>query len=188
MNPTDLRHYIRIYDEDLPQDMCTRMVQSFQTLARFHTPNGRGYRAGLENSAWTEVNVTRLSDAGFLGFFRNKMDVALARYNRDVGLGIPIPNSPKSADLILKRYRPGGAESFERHFDSINEVCNRYLVMIWYLNDVETGGETNFPQLETSVRPQAGRLLVFPPYWMYQHEGLPPVSGDKYIVSSYLLF
>ena len=60
--------------------------------------------------------------------------------------------------------------------------------MIWYLNDVETGGETNFPQLETSVRPQAGRLLVFPPYWMYQHEGLPPVSGDKYIVSSYLLF
>ena len=95
MNPIDLRHYIRIYDEDLPQDMCTRMVQSFQTLARFHTPNGRGYRAGLENSAWTEINVTRLSDAGFLGFFRNKMDVALDRYNRDVGLGIPIPNSPK---------------------------------------------------------------------------------------------
>lgn len=29
---------------------------------------------------------------------------------------------------------------------------------------------------------------MFPPYWMYQHEGLPPISGDKYILSTYLLF
>ena len=33
-----------------------------------------------------------------------------------------------------------------------------------------------------------GRLVVFPPYWMFQHEGRPPVSGDKYILSTYLLF
>ena len=35
---------------------------------------------------------------------------------------------------------------------------------------------------------QTGRLVVFPPYWMYQHEGIAPVSGDKYILSTYLLF
>ena len=29
---------------------------------------------------------------------------------------------------------------------------------------------------------------MFPPFWMYQHEGVPPVSGDKYILSTYLLF
>jgi hypothetical protein len=29
---------------------------------------------------------------------------------------------------------------------------------------------------------------MFPPYWMYQHEGAPPLSGDKYIVGTYLLF
>jgi hypothetical protein len=28
---------------------------------------------------------------------------------------------------------------------------------------------------------------MFPPYWMYQ-QGLPPQSGDKYILSTYLLF
>jgi hypothetical protein len=188
MSENDLRHYIRTYDNDLPADLCLRMVQSFQTLQRFQQPNGRGYRAGLDHSAWTEVNVTRLSDSGFISFFRSKVDVALERYNRDVGLGIPVPNSPKTADLILKRYRPGGDESFERHFDSINEVANRYLVLLWYLNDVEQGGETSFPQLGVKVQPRAGRLLVFPPYWMYQHEGLPPVSGDKFIVSTYLLF
>jgi hypothetical protein len=184
----DLRHYVRTYDGDLPADLCARMVQSFQTLARFHQPNGRGHRAGLDHSAWTEINVTRLADAGFVNLFRGKVDAALARYNRDVALQIPIPNSPKIADLILKRYRPDGDERFEPHFDSINEVCNRYLVLLWYLNDVEAGGETRFPQLELKVEARAGRLLMFPPYWMYQHEGLPPRSGDKYIISTYLLF
>jgi hypothetical protein len=29
---------------------------------------------------------------------------------------------------------------------------------------------------------------MFPPYWMYQHEGLSPRSGDKFIVSTYLMF
>ena len=188
MSLSDLRHYIRVYDDDLPPDLCLRMVQSYQGLARFHQPNGRGFRAGLEESAWTEVNVTRLSDEGFLNFFRTRIDAALDRYNKDVGLDIPVPNSPKTADLILKRYRPGGGEGFQRHFDSINEVADRYLVLLWYLNDVAEGGETAFPQLDLAVQPRAGRLLVFPPYWMYQHAGLAPVSGDKFILSTYLLF
>lgn len=188
MDKTDLRHFIRVYDEDLTTAFCNRMVQSFQTLGRFQAPNGRGVRAGLEQSQWTEVNVTRLADTGFLGFFRTRIDAALERYNSEVDLGIRIPNTPKTADLVLKRYRAGGQDSFQLHFDSINEVANRYLVMLWYLNDVEEGGETRFPQLDVAVRPRAGRLLVFPPYWMYQHEGLPPGSGEKYILSTYLLF
>src|SRR5678815_3116614 len=167
---------------------CAQMIRSIEQLPRFHQPNGRGHRAGLEQSAWMEINVTRMSDAAFLGFFRERIDAGLERYNRDVGLGIPIPNSPKTADLVLKRYRPGGAESFQPHFDALYEHCNRYLVFIWYLNDVAEGGETEFPGLDVSVQPRTGRLLMFPPYWMYQHAGLPPRSGNKFIVSTYLLF
>ena len=61
-------------------------------------------------------------------------------------------------------------------------------MLLWYLNDVSEGGETRFPQLGLSVKPATGRLLMFPPYWMYQHEGEPPNSGDKFILSTYLLF
>jgi len=188
MPVTDLRHYIRVYDADLEPAFCQRMIASFNALSRFHQPNGRGIRGGLEGSAWTELNVTGLSDDSFLGFFRARFDLALDRYNQDVGLEIPVPNSPKTADLILKRYRAGTDEQFQPHFDSIHEVANRYLVLLWYLNDVEQGGETAFRQLDVTVTARTGRLLVFPPYWMFQHAGLPPVSGDKYIISTYLLF
>ena len=188
MNHADLRRYIRTYDNDLDPRLCQQMIASFAGLERFQMRNGRGVRSGLEQSAWTELNVSRLSDAGFLGMFRGLIDRALERYNRDIELAIPIPNSPALSDLTLKRYRPGEQERFQLHFDAINHVANRYLVLLWYLNDVEQGGETRFPQLDVTVQARAGRLLMFPPYWMYQHEGLPPISGDKYIVSTYLLF
>src|SRR5687767_11188484 len=188
MSHADLRRYIRTYDHDLEPQLCQQMIGSFAGLERFQMRNGRGVRRGLEDSAWTELNVSRLSDAAFQGMFRKLIDRALARYNRDIELAIPIPNSPLFSNLTLKRYRPGQQEQFQLHFDSINHVANRYLVLLWYLNDVEQGGETRFPQLDVTVPARAGRLLMFPPYWMYQHEGRPPISGDKYIISTYLLF
>lgn len=164
------------------------MIDSFAGLERFHRKNGRGARPGLEQSAWTELNVTRLADAEFLAQFHALINASLERYNHELGLTIGVPNSGKLADLMLKRYRPGQGEQFQLHFDSVYQKADRYLVLLWYLNEVERGGETAFPQLDVVVRPAPGRLLMFPPYWMYQHEGRPPLSGDKYIISTYFVF
>jgi 2-oxoglutarate-Fe(II)-dependent oxygenase superfamily protein len=188
MSLTDLRHYIRVYDQSLDPSVCGKMIESFNALERFQKKNGRGVRAGFEESAWTELNVTRLADPAFLEQFHALIMTSLARYNEELGLTIGVPNSGKLADLVLKRYRPGQGEQFQLHFDSVYQKADRYLVFLWYLNEVEQGGETAFPQLDITVRPAAGRLLMFPPYWMYQHEGRAPQSGDKYILSTYLVF
>lgn len=184
----DLQHFIRVYDHHLDASLCRRMIGSFASLERFQRRNGRGVRAGLEQSGWTELNVTQLSDASFLKAFDALVDQALMQYNRDVGLSIPLPNSLKLAPLIIKRYAGRGSDRFQLHFDAIHHLANRYMVYLWYLNDVEAGGETRFPQLGYSVPARAGRLLMFPPYWMYQHEGIAPVATDKFILSTYLLF
>jgi prolyl 4-hydroxylase len=183
-----LRHFVRVYDEALSATWCTRMLAGFDALSAHHARNGREVRTALPDSAWTELNVSRFGDPLTLGYFRKLIDEGLARYNADLGLGIPVPNSSACADLVLKRYRPSAAERFQLHFDSVDHLANRYLVFLWYLNDVEQGGATRFPDLDLEVPARAGRLLVFPPYWMFQHEGLPPQSGDKYILSTYLLF
>ncbi|KRG38510.1 2OG-Fe(II) oxygenase [Stenotrophomonas pictorum JCM 9942] len=183
-----MRHYIRTYDHSLPAELCSKLIDSFNSLARFQQRNGRGVRAGLDDSAWTELDVSRLSDAPFLSFFRQLVSQALHRYNADVGLPIAVPDSPLLSPLILKRYRAGNEEKFQTHFDSINEVCDRYLVFLWYLNDVDNGGRTWFPGLHTGIAPRAGRLLMFPPYWMYAHQGQASPDQDKYILSTYLRF
>ena len=189
MDFTDLRHFIRVYDGSLEPALCAQMIQSFTGLSKFQARGGReASRSGFDESAWTELNVTSLSDEAFRGMFWVRISAALEQYNRDVGLSIALPNSGSMADLVMKRYRPGANERFQLHFDAIYHRANRYVVMLWYLNDVEEGGETRFPQLDVTVEARCGRLLMFPPYWMYQHEGLPPRSGEKYILSTYLLF
>ena len=184
----DLRHFVRVYDNALSATWCSRLLAGFDALSAHQARNGRELRAALHDSAWTELNITRHGDPLTVGHFRKLIEEGLARYNADVGLGIPVPNSPACADLVIKRYRPGSGERFQLHFDSVDHLANRYLVFLWYLNDVGSGGGTRFPDLDFEVDARAGRLLIFPPYWMYQHEGLPPLSGDKYILSTYLLF
>lgn len=183
-----LQDFVRAYDGCLTHDFCARMTGAFERSVDRHVQRPRGWRTGLEQSAWTELDITPMADESLRTFFGTKITEYLDRYNRDIGLDIPVPAPARLAPLRIKRYRPGGGEGFQLHFDALGEVANRYLVFLWYLNDVEAGGETAFPRLGIKVSARAGRLLVFPPYWMYQHVGVPPMSGDKYILSTYLLF
>ena len=179
---------IQVFDGAMTPEFCAQMIESFDRMKHLQVPNGRGYKRGLDGSAWTELNITPLADAGFKGFFLAQIDEYLARYNQNLGLSIPVPSRPRIEDIRIKRYRPGTDEKFEPHYDAMDDKCNRYLVFMWYLNDVAVGGETEFCNLGLKVQARAGRLLMFPPFWMFQHAGLAPRSNDKYIVSTYLLF
>ncbi|MGH8145554.1 MAG: 2OG-Fe(II) oxygenase [Rhodanobacteraceae bacterium] len=179
---------MRWYDDALPSVFCEKMIASFKQESTRHLKRERGWRAGLDTSAWTELDITPLADAALKGFFSRQIEEYLGRYNTDLGLAIPVPASTLLAPLRIKRYLPEAAEEFQLHFDSIGEVANRYLVFLWYLNNVEEGGETEFSGLDIKVAPRTGRLLMFPPYWMFQHAGRSPISGEKYILSTYMMF
>lgn len=183
-----LDHYIRVFDGSLSSQQCDQLIALFAALPQHHRRSDPSSREGLTSSSWVELNLDRVLDANASGFMRSLIDASLARYNQEVALPIPLPNSPLLSPLIMKRYGAGSTDGFELHFDSIYEVSDRYLVFLWYLNDVEGGGATRFPQLDVEVQPRKGRLLMFPPYWMYQHQGMPSPLGDKYIMSTYLRF
>jgi prolyl 4-hydroxylase len=184
----ELEQCVQVFDGALTPEFCTQMIDSFNQVPQLHVPNGRGLVAGLEGSAWTELNLMPLLHPGLKGFFFQQIDEYLARYNRNMPMQMPVPSRPTIEDIRIKRYRAGTDEKFEPHYDAANKMCNRYLVFLWYLNDVAAGGETEFADLGLRVQARTGRLLMFPPYWMFQHAGLPPVSHDKYIVSTYLMF
>jgi hypothetical protein len=60
----------------------------------------------------------------------------------------------------------------------------RKITFLWYLNDVTDGGETEFQSFK--VRPEAGKLILFPSLWTYPHRGNMPISDDKYIMTGWL--
>ncbi|MBB6247104.1 2OG-Fe(II) oxygenase [Rhodanobacter sp. A1T4] len=181
----DLARYVQWFDNALEPDFCKRMIESFDQLARFQTRGGRG---ALQSSAWTELNVSKVADASFETLFRQQVLQYLDLYNERAPLTLPIPPRNRLENLRIKRYVVEEGDQFQPHFDALDYTCNRYMVFLWYLNDVIDGGETEFCDMGLRVSARAGRLLMFPPYWMYQHAGLPPRSNDKYIISTYLLF
>lgn len=185
---SSVQSYVQTFDEALPKAFCDQLVASFNQTTERHLVRSPGWRAGLDQSSWTELDISALADDAFKGFFYKQVEDHLALYNERLGLTLPVPATPLISEMRIKRYRAGTGEAFQPHFDAIYEVANRYLVFLWYLNDVAEGGETEFCDLGIEVAARTGRLLMFPPYWMYQHAGRPPISGDKYILSMYLLF
>jgi hypothetical protein len=60
------------------------------------------------------------------------------------------------------------------------------LSLVLYLNDDYQGGETVFPDLNISVRPQVGKFLAFAP--ATRHSSTPIIEGTKYIIRSEVLY
>ena len=114
------------------------------------------------------------------------VELAIGKYQSE----IPTRTFPKELGLEhfrIKKYRPGGTDGFAYHVDvNSHASARRFLSLIWYLNDVDQGGETFFPHPNVRVKPKKGRLLLFPSLWNYPHSGEPPVSNDKYILGTYL--
>ncbi|HCP13571.1 MAG TPA: proline hydroxylase [Planctomycetaceae bacterium] len=69
-----------------------------------------------------------------------------------------------------------------------NEALHRVLLFMFYLNDVEVGGETEFYYQQVRISPRAGRMVIAPAYFTHSHCGHVPQSGHKYILTSWILF
>ncbi len=184
----DVRNYVQWFDAALPTEFCAQMITSFHQMSQFQSENGRSRQSALDQSAWVELNIQPHVDEAFMGFFHAQIDRYLEQYNARLPMSLPVPSRPVLEDLRIKRYRTNSNDRFQPHFDAGDAHVKRYMVFLWYLNDVAAGGETVFPDLGIKVQARAGRLLMFPPYWMFQHAGLTPLSNDKYIVSTYMLF
>ena len=62
----------------------------------------------------------------------------------------------------------------------------RVLGILVYLNTIEAGGGTRFPEQNQTISAVAGRGAVFPAAWTHPHLGLTPLSSDKFIFSSFI--
>ncbi len=88
----------------------------------------------------------------------------------------------------LQRTAPG--EFYHWHIDGgSHEFSQRQLVAIWYLNDVtDAGGETEFLYQNLKITPEAGKLILFPPFWTHEHRGVTLQQGNKYIATTWVVF
>ena len=74
----------------------------------------------------------------------------------------------------------------EGNIDILGDGGQRLWTAFIYLNDVEQGGETNFVYGGEKIKPRRGRMVLWRNYLNGKpvkeslHEGLPPISGEKW--------
>lgn len=187
----DLKDFIQVYDYTLTEDLCKNVIRLFQgQILEEFSQNGR--------PQFKQFNITQYLDdqenlsehpANDWGLIQNVLIDSgtqyVQKYMDDVQCRQNFPKRSALEQFRVKKYEAGTEDRFDTHVDvGDHETARRFLSVFWYLNDVEEGGETVFFD-DFTVKPKAGRMVIFPPLWLYPHSGKPAISNDKYLLSTY---
>jgi len=98
-------------------------------------------------------------------------------------------------NVNMQRYTKGKggyhhwhSEHFPHPNDASQKSLHRVLLWLIYLNDVEEGGETEFFYQNAKVKPQKGSLVLAPVNFTHTHRGCVPISNDKYVLASWVMY
>jgi len=115
----------------------------------------------------------------------------VASLHRDIIKSL-IPGIFRSGTINVQRYETGKGGYPHWHSeifaDEKFEGLHRLVLWMYYLNDVPSGGETDFFFQKKSIRPKKGTVVIAPAGFTHTHRGNTPLSNDKYIATSWLLY
>ena len=171
----------------LPQRFCEGFIQRFEACPGHHYAGRAGHAAqrntALKNTTDLAISAHRdWQDADAI--LHKSLAMAISALRRRFPY---FHGAFKDIGYNMQRYRPG--EYYHWHIDSDSApLANRQLVALWYLNTVTAGGETEFVHQSVKVTPEAGTLIVFPPFWTHRHRACTVRAGVKYIATTWLVF
>ena len=180
-----LSDYCVYVENYMSQNICDDLVDLFESV-----PNKSRIETKDNRPRFTQFNFSSKSN------LNEELHTIICRYlvkavehyrTKIKSFSEWAPENLYFENIRIKRYISEDKDEFDTHVDvgnSINE--GRYLSFMWYLNDVNDGGATEFADLDFKVQPKKGDLLMFPPIWMFPHKGHLLNSGKKYLLSSYL--
>jgi|TARA_R110000823_G_scaffold236931_1_gene362539 nitrate reductase alpha subunit len=185
----------------IPSDVCDSIVQRFENDKRkaevvFTFPVGDQYVTRNKNS--TELTTNSYTDWEDISqIFLDYTTKAYNEYSKHLestfsGYGdpmYPVYDKEINAKQILCSGFPiqriGEGKMYDWHHDGVN--FKNFIQLIFYLNTLQEnqGGCTEFIDGK-KVRPEVGKVLMFPCSWTFPHKGGKVEEGYKYICSTYV--
>lgn len=172
----------------LPVDVCQEMVRRFEARTDQHYEGRIGQQASKEQSIkkTTDLAISGNTDWKDIdGLLHRSLGLAIREFRETH----PFFKGPfRDIGYNMQRYQAG--EYYHWHIDSgSHDFADRQLVAIWYINNVEgVGGETEFLYQDIKVKPEEGKLLLFPPFWTHEHRAVTMEKGIKYIATTWVVF
>ena len=180
--------FIFEFNDSLSKDKCDEIIKRFENSSDQH------YQGRIGQNLKEDTSIKKSTDMVISGKDEWKdidelLFTSLAKALSRVKKQFEFFNGPfKDVGYAVQRTKPG--EYYHWHVDSgSHQLSDRQLVAIWYLNDIEgPGGETEFLNQAIKIKPETGKLILFPPFWTHEHRGVKLQKGVKYIATTWVVF
>ena len=189
----NINNFIGVYDNYVTEQECNKAIKLYEDQNKF---NNTINRIGFE-----KASVLQKQDQQYFAMPDNinvwweslkpmmiNFDLAWNHYIKNVGAddayGVPF----HFTDLKIQKTLPTeGYHTWHIEHGKNFDMQSRAFVFSIYLNDVEEGGETEFLHFSKRVKPKTGRIVIWPAGFPYVHRGNSPLSGEKYILTSWMM-
>jgi len=190
----NINNFIGVYDNYIPEQECNKAIKLYEEQSKFNKTVNR-----IEGE---KASVLQKQDQQFFAAPFNldvwweslkpvmvNFQMAFKHYSENTGALDAYGGGPFNfTDLKIQKTLPTeGFHVWHVEYGKGYDLEKRAFVFSIYLNDVEEGGETEFLHFSKRVKPKTGRIVIWPAAFPYVHRGNPPLSGEKYILTSWLL-
>lgn len=185
---------------NLSDEMCEKMIEKFEKDDR-KSPGVVGEDRVVRNvKSSLDLSITGKPEWKEIDTYLHKqLQEGIAKYrnhlNGTVGDVLRGFFGPRSHDSGYQIQKSVHGDYYSWHDDSLySEGGGRFLTFLWYLtthDPTADGGGTAIHQAAGDggkiIKPERGKLLLFPATWTYIHMGLPLVYGDpKYVCTGWI--
>jgi hypothetical protein len=191
--------YIYINKNSLSTDICKDIIEIYEKTQIKHAALTHGEIINKDVLNAMQCRIEDITDPNWLPiheFLQKELTTNLGNYTKTLDNQIGDGKRYKHiTDNIIyngchiNKYECLNEGKLVYHTDSLlskETDQERYITFIWYLNDVDEGGETEMKG-NIRIKPETGKLLLFPSTWTYPHCSRKTVSNDKYAIVGWLM-
>jgi hypothetical protein len=197
--------FIVEFKHSIPQPLCDTIINMFNyedtkyeglTLGGVQKDikNTTDFCIPKQNEKWHKIENFLYKELyskikKYTNTINEKLNI-LSENNYNMNFSIFFDKSIFTDNFMIQKYEKNkGKYVYHNDFALHNCIDKSYRVItfLWYLNNVKEGGETIFWD-NYKIKPEKGKLLLFPASWTYPHTGKMPISSDKYIITGWLYF
>jgi len=193
-----MAEYVFLEKKSIPDLLCKTIIELFEK---------EEYKR--EGSTLSGVNKSIKKTTDFIipkndetwqdieKFLYEELSRNIKKYKKIIGDGYNIENNYNieydtfenallfTETFMIQKYEKNDGKYVYHNDFAKKKNSYRVITFLWYLNTVEEGGETVFWE-NYKIRPEEGKLLLFPATWTYPHTGKMPLSDHKYIITGWL--
>lgn len=189
----ELIEHIGIFDNAIPAELCKETIDYFNSEAALNLIWKREEKTNIRedlNISARELIRTQALGMDAPTFVSETMQRFWDCYRLYTDKYQTLNSASRHFVAQVKWQKTAPTEGYHIwHAENLARThANRLITFIIYLNDVHEGGETEFLYQSLRVKPETGKLVIWPATYTHTHRGNPPLKETKYIMTGWLEF